>query len=211
MRRPRRGTRAATQEMRRSAKADQFAGPCPVRLNRRRGDRETALNLQICSCFCAAASNFGQIARQYGVAVALRIDYHAHRVSAHGRPPNEVQAPMIKTLTTLTAAATIAVALTAAPTDAFAQRYYRGGGPRSASASSAASRPAPSSAVRSPIPMVRATSCSRATRRIRATMPVLRSAAPAATGRVCRCMTATATSSAGAAARAISARDLIGA
>ena len=31
-------------------------------------------------------------------------------------------------LTTLTAAATIAVALAAAPTDAFAQRYYRGGG-----------------------------------------------------------------------------------
>ena len=35
---------------------------------------------------------------------------------------------MMKSLTTLTAAATIAVALTAAPTDAFAQRYYRGGG-----------------------------------------------------------------------------------
>ena len=33
---------------------------------------------------------------------------------------------MTKTLTTLTAAATIAVALAAAPTDAFAQRYYRG-------------------------------------------------------------------------------------
>ena len=30
--------------------------------------------------------------------------------------------------TMLTAAATVAVALTAAPTDAFAQRYYRGGG-----------------------------------------------------------------------------------
>jgi hypothetical protein len=29
---------------------------------------------------------------------------------------------------TLTAVATVAVALTAAPTDAFAQRYYRGGG-----------------------------------------------------------------------------------
>jgi hypothetical protein len=35
---------------------------------------------------------------------------------------------MMKSLTTLTAAATVAVALTAAPTDAFAQRYYRGGG-----------------------------------------------------------------------------------
>ena len=35
---------------------------------------------------------------------------------------------MMKTLTTLTAAATVAVALTAAPSDAFAQRYYRGGG-----------------------------------------------------------------------------------
>jgi len=35
---------------------------------------------------------------------------------------------MMKFLTTLTASATIAVALTAAPTDAFAQRYYRGGG-----------------------------------------------------------------------------------
>jgi hypothetical protein len=35
---------------------------------------------------------------------------------------------MTKTLTTLTAAAALAVALTAAPTDAFAQRYYRGGG-----------------------------------------------------------------------------------
>jgi len=35
---------------------------------------------------------------------------------------------MMKSLTTLTAAATVAVVLTAAPTDAFAQRYYRGGG-----------------------------------------------------------------------------------
>ena len=35
---------------------------------------------------------------------------------------------MMKPLTMLTAAATVAVALTAAPTDAFAQRYYRGGG-----------------------------------------------------------------------------------
>jgi hypothetical protein len=35
---------------------------------------------------------------------------------------------MMKSLTLLTAAATVAVALTAAPTDAFAQRYYRGGG-----------------------------------------------------------------------------------
>jgi hypothetical protein len=35
---------------------------------------------------------------------------------------------MMKSLTTLTAAATVAVAFTAAPTDAFAQRYYRGGG-----------------------------------------------------------------------------------
>ena len=34
----------------------------------------------------------------------------------------------MKSLTTLTAAATVAVALAAAPTDAFAQRYYRGGG-----------------------------------------------------------------------------------
>ena len=34
----------------------------------------------------------------------------------------------MKSLTTLTAAATVALALTAAPTDAFAQRYYRGGG-----------------------------------------------------------------------------------
>src|SRR5262245_21405559 len=35
---------------------------------------------------------------------------------------------MMKSLTTLTAAATVAIALTAAPSDAFAQRYYRGGG-----------------------------------------------------------------------------------
>jgi len=35
---------------------------------------------------------------------------------------------MMKSLTTLTVAATVAVVLTAAPTDAFAQRYYRGGG-----------------------------------------------------------------------------------
>jgi hypothetical protein len=40
----------------------------------------------------------------------------------------EVLHSMMKSLTTLTAAATVAVALTAAPTDAFAQRYYRGGG-----------------------------------------------------------------------------------
>jgi hypothetical protein len=36
--------------------------------------------------------------------------------------------PMMKSLIMLTAAASVAVALTAAPTDAFAQRYYRGGG-----------------------------------------------------------------------------------
>ena len=35
---------------------------------------------------------------------------------------------MMETLTTLTAAATIAVALTAAPTDAFAQRRHHGAG-----------------------------------------------------------------------------------
>ncbi len=60
---------------------------------------------------------------------------------------------MMKTLTTLTAAATIAAALTAAPTDANAQR--RAGARQSASAFSAASPPARSSAAPSPIPMVR--------------------------------------------------------
>ena len=59
---------------------------------------------------------------------ALRMVYQAHRVRRTADRPNEVPPPMMKTLTTLTAAATIAVALAAAPTDAFAQRYYRGGG-----------------------------------------------------------------------------------
>ena len=48
--------------------------------------------------------------------------YQAHRVRRTADTLNEVQNPMMKTLTTLTAAATIAVALTAAPSDAFAQR-----------------------------------------------------------------------------------------
>ncbi len=58
----------------------------------------------------------------------LRMVYQAHRVRRTADRPNKVPPPMTKTLTTLTAAATIAVALAAAPTDAFAQRYYRGGG-----------------------------------------------------------------------------------
>jgi hypothetical protein len=66
-------------------------------------------------------SNFGQIADDNGVAAALRMVYQAPRGPRTAGCPREVPT-MMKTVTTLTAAAALAVALTAAPTDAFAQR-----------------------------------------------------------------------------------------
>src|SRR2546423_10727397 len=50
--------------------------------------------------------------------------YHLHRVRRTADRSNEVLSSMMKTITTLTAAATIAAALTAAPTDANAQRRW---------------------------------------------------------------------------------------
>jgi len=58
------------------------------------------------------------------LAPALRMVYFLHRVRRTAGRPNEVLNSMMKTLTTLTAAATIAAALTVAPTDANAQRRW---------------------------------------------------------------------------------------
>jgi hypothetical protein len=58
------------------------------------------------------------------VAPALRMSYQLHRVRRTAGRPNEVPNSMMKTLTTLTAAATVAAALLAAPTDANAQRRW---------------------------------------------------------------------------------------
>jgi hypothetical protein len=58
------------------------------------------------------------------VAPALRMSYQLHRVRRTAGRPNEVLNSMMKTLTTLTAAATVAAALLAAPTDANAQRRW---------------------------------------------------------------------------------------
>jgi len=56
--------------------------------------------------------------------------YHLHRVRRTADRLNEVLSSMMKTFTTLTAAATLAVALAAAPTDANAQwRRHGWGGP----------------------------------------------------------------------------------
>ena len=55
--------------------------------------------------------------------------YHLHRVRRTADRFNEVLSSMMKTLTTLTAAATIAAALTVAPTDASAQWRRGWGGP----------------------------------------------------------------------------------
>jgi hypothetical protein len=58
------------------------------------------------------------------VAPALRMSYQLHRVRRTAGRPNEVPNSMMKTLTTLTAAATVAAALLAAPSDANAQRRW---------------------------------------------------------------------------------------
>ena len=52
--------------------------------------------------------------------------YFLHGVRCTADRPNEVENSMMKTFTTLTAAATLAVALAAAPTDANAQRRWGG-------------------------------------------------------------------------------------
>ena len=52
------------------------------------------------------------------------MSYLLHRVRCTAERSNEVLTPMMKTFTTLTAAATLAVALAAAPTDANAQRRW---------------------------------------------------------------------------------------
>jgi hypothetical protein len=78
--------------------------------------------------FAVRLRNFGQITREYLVP-ALRMSYLLHRVRRTADRSNEVLNSMMKTFTTLTAAATLAVALAAVPTDANAQWRRGWGGP----------------------------------------------------------------------------------
>ena len=63
------------------------------------------------------------------VPAALRLHLRFTAFRGDGRTPNEVPDSMMKTLTTFTAAATVAAALLAAPTDANAQWRRGWGGP----------------------------------------------------------------------------------
>jgi hypothetical protein len=79
--------------------------------------------------FALRLRNFGQIVHEY-LAPALRMGYFLHCVRRTADRFNEVLNSMMKTFTTLTAAATLAVALSAAvPTDANAQWRRGWGGP----------------------------------------------------------------------------------
>jgi hypothetical protein len=78
--------------------------------------------------FALQLRNFGQIVHEY-LALALRMVYFLHRVRRTAERSNEVLNSMMKTFTTLTAAATLAVALAAVPTDANAQWRRGWGGP----------------------------------------------------------------------------------
>src|SRR3954465_8506925 len=71
--------------------------------------------------FSQCGSKFPTNCKCSGVAPVLGMIYNLHCVRRTAERPNEVLSSMMKALTTLTAAATVAAALLAAPTDANAQ------------------------------------------------------------------------------------------